>query len=332
MKICFIVNIFALLGCASGFKTPLASVSPSRSILSSSPHLHPHIDPRKVGLRMSSGSEDDATTKKSVSPEKIIGRKKRVTMGYKISSFGFAAFTAFILAVTRKPFFAAGPLLASGNSYILLGAAQNDRLKSDTYKRLNLAQITYSGMGFVAGVLMNLNITWKITCLVTFINSIKGYGYGLKGWELGSACAKEDITKGIQSTVKCLTNVNLKSVGYLAATVLLGALNVSKLSEAANIFVSGGANYMLGTRLFRASKIMLLAVTTLTLKDAADRDRLEGTTFIELNFLSSLVFASWLFDYAMKGPLPPLGIAMAVFSAYSAFNGLSSVMKKKGKK
>ena len=179
---------------------------------------------------------------------------------------------------------------------------------------------------------MNLNITWKITCLVTFINSIKGYGYGLKGWELGSACAKEDITKGIQSTVKCLTNVNLKSVGYLAATVLLGALNVSKLSEAANIFVSGGANYMLGTRLFRASKIMLLAVTTLTLKDAADRDRLEGTTFIELNFLSSLVFASWLFDYAMKGPLPPLGIAMAVFSAYSAFNGLSSVMKKKGKK
>ena len=41
----------------------------------------------------------------------------------------------------------------------------------------------------------------------------------------------------------------------------------------------------------RYATLLLLATTTLTLKDAADRGRLEGTTFIELNMIGALAFA-----------------------------------------
>ena len=42
---------------------------------------------------------------------------------------------------------------------------------------------------------------------------------------------------------------------------------------------------------FRYKKVMLLTAISYTLKDAADRDRLDGATFIQLNALLSVVSA-----------------------------------------
>lgn len=58
--------------------------------------------------------------------QKIEGRKKRVILGYKISSVMYAIFGMFIFRLSKKPFYASGPLLASGLSYILIGATENN--------------------------------------------------------------------------------------------------------------------------------------------------------------------------------------------------------------
>jgi len=50
--------------------------------------------------------------------------------------------------------------------------------------------------------------------------------------------------------------------------------------------------YLIATRLFRYSKLSLLFGTLFTLKSAADRDRLGGTTFINLNYWCSFFFLS----------------------------------------
>ncbi len=141
--------------------------------------------------------------------------------------------------------------------------------------------------------------------IVAMINSVKGYGYvyGLKGWELNPACAKEDLVSGIRSTSKSLLKIpNLNSAVYLylylaGTAIMVATFAVKNILEVINILLSPAASSGTGTgtgtpgkaaivlysRLFRLAKFFLWAVVMFTLKDASDRDRgrLEGTTFIE---------------------------------------------------
>jgi len=273
--------------------------------------------------------EEIAAKVKVVSPEKIEGRKKRVIAGYKILVAGYLAFGAIICAISRKPFYGAGPLLASGVSYSMIGAAENSRLSSDTYKRLNIGLFEFGVTGFLAGILMKLSPVWALTCFITVVNSVKGYGYGLKGWELGDQCVKEEIKSGMKTNIGVLTKVpNPKSAFYLAGTLAVGTFKLVKLSEIFNIIKASGSNYVLGTRLFRLSKLMLLTVIMFTLKDAADRDRLEGTTFIELNALASITFGTWAFS---ENLFSVIGGFLGFASAFTAFNAISSQTKKNKK-
>jgi hypothetical protein len=73
---------------------------------------------------------------------------------------------------------------------------------------------------------------------------------------------------------------------------------------------------------------MLLTIVLFTLKDASDRDRLEGTTFIELNALASLTFGSWAIYEKI---ITPIGGLLGFLSAFTAFNGLTSQMRKSKK-
>lgn len=231
-------------------------------------------------------------SKKEVTPEKIAGRKKRVIAGYKIGTVSFGALAAVLLGITSHPSMALGPFLASGLSYILIGAAENNRLSSDTYKRLNMAMIEYGFVGFVGGMLTMKSKLWNIACFIAFVNSIKGYGYGIKGWELKKTNVVNEMIEGTQSTMKSMMKYpNLKSVAYGAATVTVGALKLKTIAKVAQMIKSGVDNVMIGSSLFRVAQLMVLTIMMFTLKDAADRDRLEGTTFIELNFLSSISLA-----------------------------------------
>jgi len=272
--------------------------------------------------------ENDKTAKK------IAGRKKRVVAGYSIVQYSYLLFGCIIVAKTRTPYYGTGPFVAAGVAHILKDAATNNRLSSDTYKRLNLVLVEAALVSGIGTILMGLNPLEPIVAFIALVNSIKGYGYGLKGWELGKACAKEDIVNGLKSSIKSMAKIpnNIKSAGYWLATLTVGSMKLLKMNEIVQMLFSGSKGVVIGTRLYRLSKLILLTTVCFTLKDAADRNRLEGTTFIELNYLLSFTFATMAaYIYKASNSITILTGAIAFFSASSAFNGISSTMKKNAK-
>ena len=124
--------------------------------------------------------EDAAEEVELLDNKKLAGRKKRLIMGYQLSSFAYLAASSFHLIKGGNNFlyyiFGGGTFTVAGILYILKGAAQNDRLGSDTYKRLNLSIIFYA---FVQQILpaMGLGLSGKLffkgPAILTLINGIK---------------------------------------------------------------------------------------------------------------------------------------------------------------
>jgi hypothetical protein len=246
--------------------------------------------------------------------KKVKGRKKRVVMGYRIISVAYVL--ASLVAVVKNngispsmSYIVAGPLLAAGTAHTLAGAASHDRLASDTYKRLNLFLGTYYGL--VNLILSSMTkrqfgsnpfwSVWTITSFITFVNCIKGYGYGIKGWKLEgdtASLAKQDLIEGTKYTIQSFGSFpkNAQSLGYWVATGTVASLKMTKLVEIIGLLRDGVSSTstvaLVVTRLSRYAKLALLTGVMFTLKDAADRGRLNGTTFIQLNLLSSYVFGS----------------------------------------
>ena len=132
----------------------------------------------KLKASTSDGDEDEKLTKK------IAGRKKRVVTGYKITSISYLLLGLIIIAKNRIPYYGMGPLLVAGTTWILSDAATHDRLSSDTYKRLNLFVIASTLFSSSGNILMGGFGFERLMAFIAIVNSIKGYGYGLKGWDL----------------------------------------------------------------------------------------------------------------------------------------------------
>jgi hypothetical protein len=125
-------------------------------------------------------TEEDAAESELLDNKKLAGRKKRLIMGYQLSSFAYLAASSFHLIKGGNNFlyyiFGGGTFTVAGILYILKGAAQNDRLGSGTYKRLNLSIIFYA---FVQQILpaMGLGLSGKLffkgPAILTLINGIK---------------------------------------------------------------------------------------------------------------------------------------------------------------
>lgn len=338
-------------------------------------------------------NHDEVESNASITTKKIEGRKKRVILGYKISSVMYAIFGMFIFGLSKKPFYASGPLLASGLSYILIGAAENNvglnfvsnffyrnsiftpfhrilnnilhliisqRLASDTYKKVNIVMAKYGLFGFAAGILMSLSPAWNLACVITMINSTKGYGYGLKGWELKEVSAKDDLVSMIKDTVTSMTKVgSINSMGYLITSIVMLVVTIGKFLEIMNLVVSKSDGNMIGTRMFRFTKYMLFTLLMTVLKSASDRNRLEGTTFIQMNMMAAIGYGSWVGKYCQPhgfvqfsfytlfrclflmvyhcplaylvteyGKLTQFGALMAACSIFTGANGISSIRQK----
>lgn len=248
--------------------------------------------------------------------KKIKGRKQRVLIGYRITALSYL--TASGLALKKSgltPFSCytvAGPILAAGMAYILSIAAQksNDkdhtlpRLASPTYKRLNIVLGKYGAIGLILAALVPQTsspfwVGWTILSFITMVNSIKGYGYGLKGWKLeGNTISlfKEDVlglTKGAAKTIFGAVQTNLQSTAYLASTLTVGTLMMMKLVDLVTCVVAQDSNVVIASRLSRFAKLYLLTGASFTLTDGAMRGRLaEGSTYNQLNFLSALCFGT----------------------------------------
>jgi len=279
--------------------------------------------------------------------KKLTGRKKRLIIGYQLSSFVYLAASLFHLVKGGNNFlyyiFGGGTFTVAGILYILKGAAQSDRLGSDTYKRLNLSIILYA---FVQQLLpaMGLGLSGRLffkgPALLTLANGIKGYGYGCLGWDKtkGVNTILLDLKEGIISTLQGLTVVKAKSAGYVLGTFLLGSMSLIKVKELCTMLFIPSAQapstyYQIFSRLSRLARLGLMTTILYTLKDASDRDRLKGTTFIQLNFMAAVALLSMVFYLSPSlGKNSQTTILMMLASGCSAmtlFEGMTNFLKAK---
>lgn len=245
------------------------------------------------------------------------------------------------------------PLLTAGVLSILATASTiPGRLSSATYKRLSLQLAWANSLGSVLTlpvvILMACRSSTKpdilisLLGLVSTLNLVPAYRAWYRG-VVGSTGDGEgspsswlkDLRSGYADTTKSLWRCNnVKTFGYLAATMMIEWLRIQKFLEIVTIVMKSESNvgFMFVTRMIRYSRLVLLLGVVYTLKDAANRDRLEGTTFIQLNFLSSLVFGAMAVQKGIPTlASPPITLAAAFFAVFTAGNGILSQMKKKNK-
>lgn len=294
-------------------------------------------------------SEEELDAAAAAADKKLAGRKKRLTMGYQLSSMAYLTASLFNLyawgyhmrANSLYYVFGGGTFSMAAILYILKGAASHDRLGSDTYKRLNLAVISHAVINQLlpTGALgWKAIFAFKVPAFLALVNGIKGYGYGCLGWDKSKdmSTVLTDVKEGIQSTLQGLTVIKAKSAGYMLGTLLLGSLSFIKAKEIFDMLFFPSAEipttyFLICTRLLRLARLKLMATILYTLKDASDRDRLSGTTFVQLNFLAAAAFASMAF-YLLFGQGSASSILVLLASAISAmslFNGATNMKAKK---
>jgi len=289
--------------------------------------------------------------------KKLAGRKKRLIMGYQLSSMAYLAASIFNLyawgytmrANSLYYVFGGGTFSMAVILYILKGAASHDRLGSVTYKRLNLAVIMHSVFNQLlpTGIVgWKATLVFKVPALLALVNGIKGLGYGCLGWDKSKdmSTVLTDFTEGIQSNLKGMTVIKAKSAGYMFGTLMMGSLYCFKAKEILDMLFFPSPEipttyFLIVTRLLRLARLKLMTTTMYTLKDASDRDRLSGTTFVQLNFMAAAAFASMAY-YSLFGlgsaissiSLGSLGSASSIvallasgLSAMALFNGATNM-------
>lgn len=215
-----------------------------------------------------------------------------------------------------------------GLSFILAHAASHDRLNSDTYKRMNMAMLAQGLLGLVVVSLgPRLNVPYIVAYGLTCINTMKGYTYGVLGLDKqgGMQSLVEELTAGSKSLVGGFFKLPTKPVAilYQIATYSISAMKLIKVKEIYESLQSGSP---IAGSVARLNRLILLSLMSYTLKDAADRDRLGGSTFIKLNYLSAVGFMINAI-YNTGGLATPYGAIQAFFAAFFAFNGLASYMR-----
>ena len=222
----------------------------------------------------------------------------------------------------------AGFAVAAGLCHILQGAASHNRLSSETYQRLNVGLLGFSLLSLTAvpaeaGFLGSFSAALVVT---VFLTLVKLYGTALAflGWKQG-VMAEDTITsssflapkrmlrelvQGTKATVKGLkVKSNNKGLAYRNCLLLLcmgvvssfmeGLFNIRYQKEFTRTWFEISLQWSAVARLF------MLTTMVYSLKDAAERDRLTGTTFIQLN----LMVGFWAVVVGLGQAVYPLGFA-----------------------
>ena len=90
--------------------------------------------------------------------------------------------------------------------------------------------------------------------------------------------------------------------------------------------------FSISTRLSKLARFGLMTTVLYTLKDACDRDRLSGTTFVQLNFVASAAFLSIaLYLLPIYGKLSSNGqvLIAAGLSLMTFLNGIVNMKARK---
>lgn len=198
--------------------------------------------------------------------------------------------------------------LTTGVCHILGEAARTNRLpKSDTYKRLTLGTCLFGLIGLlsvpgeagcnssmgpkVMSAFLVVHITKFVTALVSFV----GWEYGAGGFGSLSDRARNilgEIVQGCRNVLKNLPVTDDRPATFYRTFFLLVTLcnPLCNIPELSFNLRQGVGLFSLPVSLTVSSiaRLTLLSVILYSLKDAAERDRLEGSTFIKLNIMVGL--------------------------------------------
>ena len=206
-------------------------------------------------------------------------------------------------------------LVALAWLYTLKDAAENDRLKSETYQRLALAMVLYSGSLMVAfgGAFAQAVATGEVgpsaLAVGAVVASLTPAGYSgykaIKEFGPGHDATWERVGKDFDSVKKLSENSEkggklelFYKVSFWSSLIVGGSFAFSPLSPLAIVNETAPSAQLI-QRAFGLATCFLLAPTQYVLVDAASRGRLGGGTFKKLNLSIAVAIAlvDWMTIY-----------------------------------
>lgn len=213
-----------------------------------------------------------------------------------------------------------------------------DRLTSDTYKRLNLGLLgfglTFWALPAEADFLKSGTRAKAVTSGILCATKLVGLVLSLFGWQYGvdasmgpsffkpGKLASESVS-GVRSTLAGLKVKDKKKATFyrnclvfvlagIVASLMQGILDTTSIL---NSSIQWSA----------VSRLWLFATMVYSLKDAAERDRLSGSTFIQMNFLIGI----WGLGMGLSQGIRGYWIEMSLFSIPFLVKGFKSLKAKK---
>jgi hypothetical protein len=264
--------------------------------------------------------------------------KEFLSRSYRIAQYGFTIASIIIFIIPDRTLTTllatkwggtAGFAIAARLCYILRNANIENRLQSDTYKRLNIGLLGFSFIGLFAipgeAAFLNSKITTRFVAGLLTILRLFGSMVAFNGWSYAipsstvtnstkvSSFPRElfdEIGNGVRTTIKGLkVNSAKKALTYRNCLLIICFGIISSFME--------GLFYIRYQKEFTRtwfeitlqwsaiSRLFMIGTMIYSLKDAAERDRLAGSTFIELN----LIIGIWASLVGLGQAIYPLGFA-----------------------
>ena len=197
--------------------------------------------------------------------------------------------------------------LAGGTCHLLAEAVTTKRLvTSNTYKRLTMGTLIFgllglwsipgeAGMNYADGratfALLLIQLTKFVTAVVSFI----GWEYSTKGSGVSNRMQHiiKEIGNGCKNVMKNMPVTDDRPATFyrtffILITLLNPLCNLPELSFNMRQGIGGLFTLPVSLNISSMARLGLLSVILYVLKDAAERDRLDGSTFIKLNMLVGL--------------------------------------------
>jgi hypothetical protein len=199
---------------------------------------------------------------------------------------------------------AAGYGLAAGTCHILSNAIKNNRLTTDSSRRLNVGLFFFCLISLFSlpGEAAFLPMFGPAVLLMTAMMFIKGWGCNLsyQGWKAGVEDSRGlanmtsnqllgQFARDVASSLKGIIKTPRKGFVYLFLFFMVVLGGFSSVMEAQFYMQYGAPLFNISLQWSALARLFFVSSIVYSLKDAAEQGRLTGIAFIQMNFM----IAAW---------------------------------------